>query len=676
MAKRGRGDRGDYGTRLGAGVILRSLAMENFGLYGGRQELDLTPSPGKPVILIGGTNGAGKTTLLEAILLCLHGRRSLWPLISQAEYHRRVSLRMHTPIDGSPVTRTSVELRLDHTEGGRVRSYRVRRSWRRTRGGAVREELELDRDQEPVSDVTGHVRQEFLDSLVPPALAGLFFFDGEKIQDLADDDPSGALRDAVRRLLGLDLLDRLATDLTRYVVREASDTGHATLQAAATEALSVRSDAVEQLEAARENARQLFEDRAGVEARLTRAEGRFAAEGGSLAAERGRLQEQLAHAAQAVEAGSAQIQEMIAGLLPLAICHSLAAKLEAQLNADEKAHADALIRERLAASTSELTRAFRAVGGGDVVSALSDLLLPDGAATHARHDLSPGTRGRMLAELAQIRGAVPQRALRTAAEVREARSAAEPLREALEMAPDDDAVAPALSELQDLGRRRGRLDERLAAAEDDCRHREHVLRVADRNLRRANERLAAAEGLSERATRAARAAGVLERFEEQAGARRMNEVQLLTARFFNRLVRKPDLIAEVNIDPDTFKVSLKRWDGTTLVKAQLSAGERQLLAIALLWALASVSQRALPVVIDTPLARLDRDHRRGLLREYFPVVSEQVVVLSTDTEVDGPALESLRGSVARSYRLQHHADRCATTVEPGYLEVDETGAAV
>jgi DNA sulfur modification protein DndD len=129
----------------------------------------------------------------------------------------------------------------------------------------------------------------------------------------------------------------------------------------------------------------------------------------------------------------------------------------------------------------------------------------------------------------------------------------------------------------------------------------------------------------------------------------------------------------VHIDPEAFKVELRRWDGADLPRERLSAGEKQLLAISLLWALAKVSDRPLPVVIDTPLARLDRHHRDRQLTEYFPSVSHQVIVLSTDTEVDAEAAAELEPFISRAYELVHDVDECRTSVRDGYF-ADEAEA--
>jgi DNA sulfur modification protein DndD len=101
----------------------------------------------------------------------------------------------------------------------------------------------------------------------------------------------------------------------------------------------------------------------------------------------------------------------------------------------------------------------------------------------------------------------------------------------------------------------------------------------------------------------------------------------------------------------------------------LSAGEKQLLAIAFLWGLARVSGRKLPVAIDTPLGRLDSSHRTNLVERYFPGASHQVILLSTDTEIGEVEIEQLRqqDAIAREYLLKYDSSERQTIIEPGYF---------
>jgi len=102
-------------------------------------------------------------------------------------------------------------------------------------------------------------------------------------------------------------------------------------------------------------------------------------------------------------------------------------------------------------------------------------------------------------------------------------------------------------------------------------------------------------------------------------------------------------------------------------KQELSAGEKQIYAVSMLWALAKVSGRPLPMIIDTPLARLDRDHRTLLSQHYFPKASHQVLILSTDTEIDEQHFAMLQPAIARSYELAFLPEHSRTEIRPGYF---------
>lgn len=88
------------------------------------------------------------------------------------------------------------------------------------------------------------------------------------------------------------------------------------------------------------------------------------------------------------------------------------------------------------------------------------------------------------------------------------------------------------------------------------------------------------------------------------------------------------------MDPETLDLQYLNADGEEIAKKRLSAGEKQLMVISLLWALAICSKKKLPVIIDTPLSRLDSSHRQALIKTYFPKASDQTIILSTDSEID------------------------------------------
>jgi DNA sulfur modification protein DndD len=154
-------------------------------------------------------------------------------------------------------------------------------------------------------------------------------------------------------------------------------------------------------------------------------------------------------------------------------------------------------------------------------------------------------------------------------------------------------------------------------------------------------------------------------------ARHVRRIEQLVLESYQQLLRKASLVTRLAIDPTSYALTLFGRDGAALSPERLSAGERQLLAIALLWGLAKASGRPLPTAIDTPLGRLDTGHRIQLVERYLPFASHQVLLFSTDEEIAGDYLERLRPWIGRTYHLNYNDDRGSTSVSPGYFTAQE-----
>ena len=148
-------------------------------------------------------------------------------------------------------------------------------------------------------------------------------------------------------------------------------------------------------------------------------------------------------------------------------------------------------------------------------------------------------------------------------------------------------------------------------------------------------------------------------YYQQLVARKLAQLEQQMVKRLNQLSRKRNFIERVEIDPKTFTVTLYRA-GRPFPRPQLSAGEDQIFAIATLWALREVSGRPLPVIIDTPLSRLDDIHRQTILGEFMTQVSQQVIMLATTVEVDEETLAFMQPALSRIYLLE--ADSTTTQI--------------
>ena len=140
---------------------------------------------------------------------------------------------------------------------------------------------------------------------------------------------------------------------------------------------------------------------------------------------------------------------------------------------------------------------------------------------------------------------------------------------------------------------------------------------------------------------------------------------------YKQLANKSNMIDNIRMDYETLDISYYNGQGLEVAKESLSAGEKQLTVISILWALAICSGKKLPVIIDTPLSRMDSQHRTALITTYFPQASEQTIILSTDSEIDRTYYELMKKDIGDEFTLEYEDEVGSTRILRGYFEVME-----
>jgi DNA sulfur modification protein DndD len=165
----------------------------------------------------------------------------------------------------------------------------------------------------------------------------------------------------------------------------------------------------------------------------------------------------------------------------------------------------------------------------------------------------------------------------------------------------------------------------------------------------------------------ARGKQTLATFEEKIRNKHLKNLEKVIKECFDSLLRKKEFLQSISISKSDYQMTINIVGGETVPSSKLSAGERQLLAVAVLWALAKLSGRQLPTVIDTPLGRLDSKHRKFFVENYFPQAGHQVILLSTDEEIVGNYYKSLKDSVSKEYLVEYNEVEQSSFVSSGYF---------
>lgn len=100
-----------------------------------------------------------------------------------------------------------------------------------------------------------------------------------------------------------------------------------------------------------------------------------------------------------------------------------------------------------------------------------------------------------------------------------------------------------------------------------------------------------------------------------------------------------------------------------------SNGEKQIYILCLIWAIIKSSGVEIPFIIDTPYARIDASHRKSLTNTYLPNISKQVIILSTDKEIDSSLYDVIKPYLCNEYLLIYHEELRKTEIKNGYFEV-------
>ena len=536
--------------------------------------------------------------------------------------------------------------------------------------------VKVDNDYD---DALAKTWDEYVENILPLGISNLFLFDGEQVKELAElDTPPQVVVDAISTLLGLELAEKLAVDLDVLVSRKRKALADKK-QLATIEEIEAKLDKLEER-------KQFFSNNLeNLQKQLTKAQkkerfayNKFRTEGGKIAAEKSEIEAKISQIEKSVEQQRDELIKLAGTSLPLQLILPLLQ--QAQLQADREIkkeqlqQAKAIIDDRdrkLLAHLSDLSlnpehldkikffieQENQSIDStiesqGDIFLAIDDEKLKQ---------FNNIVNNKLPLEQQQTKAKIDElKQLETQIDSLEKQNAIAASPEAYQQL--DDALQTARKQLNKCQNEYDRGQYQCQQIEQEIEQTKKELKnYGEQNIDLANDEHLIAS--------AAKVQKTLDLFRDKLTLKKLNKLEVEVTECFRYLLHKSNLVHKVAIERDSFRITLYDPQGQFLPKQRLSAGEKQLLAIAFLWGLARVSGRNLPIAIDTPLGRLDSSHRNNLVERYFPTASHQVILLSTDTEIGEKEVTTLREqeAIAREYLLQYNPDKRQTTVESGYF---------
>lgn len=651
-------------------MLLKKITLTNFGIYKGEHTIELQTSAKKPVILFGAYNGSGKTTILDSLQLVLYGKAAQTSnrgKIPYEDYLRSLINRDINPKHGAGISLTFTSKR-----NGKIEEIQVTRSWYQT-GLSIKENCEVKRDG--IFDaVTSERWYEFVQEFMPAEIAELFFFDGEKIESLADPYKSAnILRSGIYSLLGINTIDSLIKSLFQIEKRKSLENIDAIDKSLlAKEQVEIDRLKIDELANLDVKINQINKNLEMLRLEKHQINEQMRISGIDLLQKRPEFQAKLLVLNEKKKILLNQLQQIAAGRSPLLIVRDDLKKLknEIQKNCGFTAKTlpifirekddliKNLIKSKIDSNTLSLVKTHLEKRINEINTNLDIYNNFDVVETSFPSD----------DEMDEIQS----QSLKIINDIDALNEEIDTINRMLQAVPNDEKIHHYLDKQRQI-------DDEILKNEtleiDSLQKKSEIeakIKALEKNIQVTIDQLAKQRNNSNLNQRIVKhstlARNTLEQFKNKLIDNNLERLSNEISNCFRLLHRKNKFILNFQINKEDFSIKIRDSNLQLIDAKSLSAGERQLLSVSILWALAKCSGKKLPTLIDTPLGRLDGPHREKIVNNYFPNASDQVLIFSTDSEITNDYYKLLKNHISSEYSINYDEDSKSSVISNGYFK--------
>lgn len=659
-------------------MIFEKITLNNLGPFREEHSINVgVEDEKKPLVLIGGLNGAGKTTLLTAVQLALYGR-----LCEEANSFQSYNAFLSEIVNDTARDNSEdfgVDLNI-HFDGFPVSGVlKISRAWAITEKG-FKEQFKVTSDDIDDKEVLKDIEDnwiEIMQRILSPELSDLFFFDGEKIIKLADEKTSADLfRESISTLLGLDLVSQLNIDI-KSITSDIGISQDTELSKELIEKEKISSELTADISKLTKEKEKLESKIEKNKSEIFRIQEEYKLQSGKGFDIHQLKKDEAGLATSQIDITKNSLLEEMAGDLPLAIVEN---RLKDILNSVEidnirKSSQNSLevFQERdekiikwlkdqsFDKAVTKLTKEMKKWNKDLENLSKREIIISDKEEDLLK--LSEYLNNRMSLTLDKSR--------KLKDDLRTYENKLEKLKSDIKKLPDEKEIRNIQIKLSEHEAKDISLTKELMALEKELSTKHHNF---DKNTasiditKKSILESKVAEGDDERILKhLLNSQPILENFKRALTEKNVSKLEKEISASFKSLLRKKTLFENCKINSDNMTLSLFNSEGKQLNSSRLSAGERQILAVSILWAISKSVEHSLPIIIDTPLARLDSEHRGSLIFDYFPKASDQVILLSTDEEITSEHSKELAVLTSHQFMVEANEKKGTSNFRNGYF---------
>lgn len=687
-------------------MYLSRLHLQNWRSYADAVFEFKEPTQRKSVVLVGAMNGHGKTSFLVSLYLGLFGKFGLRycegfrreETNSGESYRSALGKYRRNHADPSEPTIIDLTLTPTHLDTNED-DVRIVRRWffnnkNEPKQGEAFEQVDVyvggrllrtaDSGKDPLALADERVER----SLFPAHVAPAFFFDGEQAQELIEKMGEPGIKKAAEVMFGTKVVAEAAQTISEYLIRARQAAGgkrKASERQLDLEAKIAERDRLnEQIAKAQADHLKLEHEKDERESERNQLQEEFVRLGGGNL-DAAKLQADVDHAQKSVEAAEKSLTATVSSLgLSLSVT-GLVPKILNRLKQEETLESWEGLKKGtldnkekvLAAALPEPPESDPLLGNiapdirkkvrERIATALERIYNPpppNCAESYLLGHVKGERRAKVRVRLDEVQCGVSAKVRNSAKQLRSAREAVEELRARLNRSENvPEKTKEVREKLDKLNTQNQEISRKLGSIENELRKLKADLHTLNVEIGNIQDDLAKLGPEQRRIAVAERVNRALEDLQEKLKPTTTNRLEDVVTRHFVAIADKRFRGGRIHL-PNGGTPEIELADGTRALLEMFSGFEKRSFAIAFSLALAEITRRRIPLVIDTPLGNADSAYRPRTLRSLTDFDLDQTIILTHDKEVTHDLVDGIKGSILQTFLVEYHGSEIGSVVVP------------
>ncbi len=708
---------------------INKIKLYNFNSYEGENEFDfVNQDQSKNIVLIGGKNGAGKTSLFTAIKIALYGPLAFGYVGANSHYIAKIKDCINSKAFQKDEVESEVQLTLSLMVERELKNYVVTRRWRFV-NQKLEEKYSVEEEGRFLEQQELSYFQNYLQGLIPPDLFEFFLFDGEEVGNIfSTSSYNSYIKNAIYTLCGIDIFEIIRKFTCSYSSKPSGEVDkerysqYEQLKLLAEQLDDKKTSLGKRLEEEKRKYEQL-------EVELFDLETAYKNAGGITQEEREKLAREFEEAEKLKTEASIKIKMFVEGLMPFFIVGEYANKITKQFSIQEKKETYEYFEKNIMDSALTETIHNNVSIGDEALETLFDEILKylkpsDETDFKFIHDLSKEEISRINIMIDNLKAFDKEEMIEIINQRKHYSERTMEINKILRSAMSDEDANRYVTKENLLLRKKDDCHRMIKDLQEERTSIEEEFVVVEQQRNKALQELKENAQNKHVYELSSGITSIMDSVLKKKAISIRENLGELISNNLRHMYRKNNLITQIEIDEnfgfhlyqnavythselaylyrnlgvDNFadevgnagiEMLKKRFNIISINELQkafnasdseatidlfkkidisrLSKGERQIFILALYWAIIELSGQDIPFVIDTPYARIDANHRKEISEKFFPNISKQVIILSTDEEIDEEYYEILKPHIAREYLLVNDESQNRTSIEQHYF---------